>query len=249
MEKLVVKHLKYFLIALLVTIPLFFLFKKQVQETDNDWYGGLMLLCGIISIVLVKEIVYFLYNFGLRSRHLINWKYPNGDQVIITCWGLLKHEREKPELVAKHKFEGFSWGLDNAKDLIETLLKNEGNPLLTLLPEINFSTTTNQIGDYISFGASDKINLTLIDFDPGYVIIHIDQKTDVGKSTYQLSYPMPPINRTFAAEVEKFEKRWVGRRSPINAVYLDKASIQEIMDAETETQPVDSTVQPVAPSA
>jgi len=186
----------------------------------------LMLICFLGIVYFVRELIFFNDNFGDAGRHLVNWEYPNGDVVVITCWGLMKFIQEVPELHTSIKFEGVKWDFDNAKDLAESLLKGEGNPLMALVPSIGFSTTSNQVDDYIPFSFVDKVDLTFIDKDHGYLIVRIEKKYH--KRKYTLSFPLPVSKASLATEAEIFDQRIAGRHSPVRALYIDKSLIAEI---------------------
>jgi len=138
----------------------------------------------------------------------------------------MKFIQEVPELHTSIKFEGVKWDFDNAKDLAESLLKGEGNPLMALVPSIGFSTTSNQVDDYIPFSFVDKVDLTFIDKDHGYLIVRIEKKYH--KRKYTLSFPLPVSKASLATEAEIFDQRIAGRHSPVRALYIDKSLIAEI---------------------
>jgi hypothetical protein len=176
----------------------------------------------------IREILFFNYNLGDVNMHLINWEYPNGDKLIVTGWGLMKKNVTKPELSTSLKFDGFKWDLDNAKDLAESLVKQEGNPLLTLLPSIEFSTTTNRVDDYIPFSFVDNINLTFVEKDKGFLIINIEKKNANAK--YTLTYPLPPSKDSLKSEVDVFEQRILKKRTPVRGVYLEKSYVDQVLN-------------------
>jgi hypothetical protein len=197
---------------------------------DSFWWILLAFAWLWLLIYGVKELYYFYDNFGHINRHLVNWEYPNGDLLIVTCWGLLKHNTTRPKISVSTKFEGFKWGLDNAKDFAEALIKTGGNPLSALIPSIEFSTTTNAVEDYITFSFVDNIDLTFIDTNGGFLIINIEKKNYDKK--YTLSYPLPPGKTSIEAEALIFESRIQKRATPVRALYVDKLWVEEIERAE-----------------
>jgi hypothetical protein len=192
----------------------------------------LMLICFLGIIYFVRELIFFNDNFGNVNRHLVSWVYPNGDCVVITCWGLLKYNQIVPDLSVSFKFEGVRWELDNAKDLAESLLKGEGNPLLALVPSVEFSTTSNRVEDYIPFSFADKVDMTFVDKGHGYLIVRIEKKYYNKK--YTLSFPVPESKASLATEVEIFDQRIAGRHTPVRALYIDKSVIEGITGEDTK---------------
>jgi predicted nucleic-acid-binding Zn-ribbon protein len=173
----------------------------------------------------VKELWLFNYSFLNPDRLLIDWSYSNGDRLVVGCWGLLKKNTFVPPLLISHKFEGFKWELDNVKELTESLLEHKGSPLMALMPSIEFSTTKNRVDDYIFFDTGDKVKLTFIDKDNGYLIINIEKKN----KKYKLTYPLPPSKESLGAEAKVFEQRIFKRRTRISALYLERSVVDKIL--------------------
>lgn len=225
MNDLIKKQNKNLTIALIVFIFLFIAF----CIFSSSIIGLLLFLLLFISlsgiIFTIKELIFFNENFGNPDKHLVNWEYPNGDKLIITCWGLLKHNTSPPKFSASSKFEGIKWDLDNAKDLAESLIKNEGHPLLTLLPSIEFSTKTNRVPDFISFSFVDNIDLTFIEIDEGYLIVSIEKKNIHSK--YTLTYPLPPSRNSLENESDIFEKRIADRKTPVRGLFIGKSLLKD----------------------
>lgn len=230
MKELIYKKSKDLLISSFAFIGLFIVFLSFATSSESPLLYFLVFICFFGIIYFVRELIFFNDNFGNPSRHLINWEYPNGDKLIVTCWGLMKYNSVVPKLSVKTKFEGLKWDFDNAKDLAENLIKKEGNPLMTLLPSIEFSTTSNRIDDYIPFSFVDTINLTFIDIGRGFLMIDIRKKNYNTK--YSLTYPLPPSKQSIEQEVDIFEKRIANRNTPVRALYIDKSLIEEIQNEE-----------------
>lgn len=230
--KLIKKQNNSLLTGAVISIGLLLIFIYLLQSSEHPLIFFLAFLSFFGVIYFVREVIYFNYNFGDARSHLISWEYPNGDKLIVTCWGLMKKNSSPPKLSTTTKFEGFRWNIDNAKDLAESLIKNEGNPLMTLLPSIEFSTTTNQIEDYIPFSFVDNINLTFIEKDQGYLIVNIEKKNYSKK--YTMTYPLPLTKHSLKSEVDIFEERIYSRRTPVRGVYFEKALVDEIINEENK---------------
>jgi hypothetical protein len=231
MKDLISNQNKVLIIASVVFIVLFIFCFYLAMSSESAFLYFLVLLFFLGIIYSVRELIFFNDNFGNIHRHLVNWEYPNGDKLIVTCWGLMKHNTTIPKLSVSNKFEGLKWGLDNAKDLAENLIKNEGNPLTTLLPSIEFSTTSNRIDDYITFSFVDKIDLTFVDIGRGFLIINIEKKNYNTK--YTLTYPLPPSKKSLESEVDIFDKRISNRNTPVRALFIEKSLIEEILNEES----------------
>lgn len=228
--KLIKKQNKTLLTGVITSITLLLIFLYLLSSTENPLFFFLA-FCSFFGVIyFVREVIFFNYNFSDARSHLVSWEYPNGDKLIVTCWGIMKKNSSAPKLSMSSKFEGFRWNIDNAKDLAESLIKNEGNPLMTLLPSIEFSTTTNQIDDYIPFSFVDNINLTFIEKDSGYLIINIEKKNYNTK--YTLTYPLPPTKSSLKSEVNIFEERINKRRTPVRGVYFEKSLVDEALKEE-----------------
>lgn len=228
-KKLIDKQNKALTSTLLVFIILFIATGYIGVRLESLWLLIFLFACFLGIIYYVREIIFFNYNFGDPGKHLVNWEYPNGDKLIVTCWGLMKKSTENTELSVSAKFEGFKWNFDNAKDLAESLIKHEGNPLLTLLPSIEFSTTSNRVDDYVPFSFIDKVKLTFIEKDNGYLIISIEKKNL--DSIYTLRYPLPPSKQLLETEVNIFEERITKRKTPVRGVYLDKFYVEKVSNS------------------
>ena len=218
------------LTGVVISITLLIIFLYFFSSTENPLFFFIA-FCSFFGVIyFIRELIYFNYNFGDARSHLVSWEYPNGDKLIVTCWGIMKKNSSTPKLSMTTKFEGFRWNIDNAKDLAETLLKNEGNPLMALFPSIAFSTTTNHIDDYIPFSFVDRINLTFIEKDMGYLIINIEKKNYNAK--YTLTYMLPPAKSSLKSEVNIFEERISKKRTPVRGVYFEKDLVDEILNEE-----------------
>lgn len=234
MKELINKRRAAFVKATFISLLLFLIvFAMSGPLTLDDPKPLLFLFLFLLVFCIfyfVRELIFFNYNFSNEDRHLINWQYPNGDGLIVTCWGLMKHNTSTPKLTSAVKFDGFKWELDNAKDLAESLIKNEGNPLTALLPSIEFTTTSNRVEDFITFSFVDNINITFIDKDNGFLVIDIEKKNF--KTRYSLTYPLPPSKRSLEEESNIFEQRITNRKTPVRGVYLGKAYIDSIVSKE-----------------
>jgi hypothetical protein len=228
MKELIKKQNKNLTTVSAVSIGSFLLFLIIASSYGSPFVYFLVLLSVFAVVYTVRELIFFNDNFANIRGHLVNWEYPNGDKLIITCWGLMKYNTTTPKLTVSSKFEGFKWGIDNAKDLAENLIKNEGNPLTSLLPSIEFSTTSNQVDDYIPFSFVDKIDLTFVDIDRGFLIISIQKKNYNTK--YSLTYPLPPSKKSIESEVDIFEERISNRNTPVRALFFEKSLIEEILN-------------------
>lgn len=231
MKDLIKKQNKVLLTSSLVSIGLFIVFLLIAMNSESPFLYFIVLLCFFAVIYFLRELIFFNDNFGNPNRHLVSWEYPNGDKLIVTCWGLMKYNSVVPKLSVKSKFEGLKWGLDNAKDLAEGLIKNEGNPLTSLLPSIEFSTTSNRIDDYIPFSFADTINLTFIEIGRGFLMINIRKKNY--STEYSLTYPLPPSKQSIDQEVDIFEYRIANRNTPVRALYIDKTIVAEIQNEDS----------------
>jgi hypothetical protein len=185
------------------------------------WFLVLFLSASGIFHVGRRQI-YFNRNFLDTSRHLINWEYPNGDLLVITPWGLMKFNETTPKATTSVKFEGVKWEFDNVKDLAECVVKGEGNPILALLPSIEFSTTSNQVEDYIPFGFFDKVDLIFSDLKGGVLLVQIEKKS--AATRYRLLYPKPDEQVSIDSDVNLFERRIEGKVTPVRGVYLKASS-------------------------
>jgi len=105
---------------------------------------------------------------------------------------------------------------------------------MTLIPAIEFSISSNKVDDYISFGFADEINLTFIDINNGYLIISIKKKNI--PESYTLKYPLPEDKASLDAEVNIFETRFKNRKTPVNALYIEKSLIEQILIEEGLSQ-------------
>jgi len=183
-----------------------------------------------LFIIQIKQLIYLSSRFNNPYNYLIDWSYPNGDKIILTRWGLIKYNAVVPKLSTSLNFDGFKWGFDNVKDLTESLVKSEGNPLTALLPSIEFSTKSNRIDDYIPFSFFNTVNVTFVEKDRGYMIIQIKKKSD----EYSLTYPLPPQKKSLRAEAENFENKNRNKTSPVEGLYMPRSVVNEIMSEKEE---------------
>ncbi|WP_291153496.1 hypothetical protein [Flavobacterium sp. UBA7680] len=230
MEEMIKNQSKVIKLGMLFSFVLFAFFCCTAYNNFNAFnvLGLFFTISGVIYCF--KELMFFESNFHNHSSHLISWVYPNGDKLIVTCWGILKENKVAPKIDVKNKFEGFSWDFDNVKDLIENVTTNSGNPLSSLIPSIKFSTTSNQIENYIIFGFVDKIDITFVELDKGFIIINIEKKNIDIK--YNMTYPLPSNKTSLKEEFEIFEKRINKKFTPVRALYIEKSIVDEIMMME-----------------
>jgi hypothetical protein len=183
-------------------------------------------------VIQIKELIYFSSSFQDFNNHLMYWNYPNGDKLLLTPWGLINYHVTLPKLSSSVKFDGFKWDFDNAKDFAESVAKNEGNPLIALIPSIKLSTTSNRVDEYIDFNFNHTVQLIFIEKGRGMLVIFVKQ----GDTQTTLTYPLPPNKRSLKVEAENFEKKLQHCNGPITALYVERSMVDEIFNQEDKIE-------------
>ena len=227
MEELVKKHYNDHIKTLWIFLITIIVLGLIATSSDNKWVFFFIFFSILGVIYSIKELIYYHDHFVNASNHLINWKYDNGDQLIITRWGLLQKISSPPELSVSYKFEGVSWELENLKDIAEVLVKNEGNLFLSMLPNINYSTTTNRIDEFISFSVLDTVKLIFIDYESGALIINIEKKNTHKK--YTLTWPLE--SRSIEDEALNCVQKTIDKATPLQIIFIDKDIMEETLNS------------------